>query len=62
MQAQPVVKAGVAQPMKAPEPMVQSAKSKESWLVEVAGGYTLALTIVSALSLWYLVLANTLLA
>lgn len=62
MEEKAVVKAGVSQPMKAAEPMVQSVHKKEHWLVEVAGGYTLALTIVSAVALWYTVCSTVLLS
>lgn len=36
-----------------PAPPQPQAKQKEHWLVELVGGLTVASTIVSALSLWY---------
>lgn len=42
-------------PMPPDAPTDSPAKGKEHWLVEVVGGMTLASTMVSALSLWALV-------
>ncbi len=37
-----------------------AAKKKEHWMVEVVGGITVATTLVSALSLWYMFLVYAL--
>lgn len=43
------------EPTTPPDP-TPAANRKDHWLVEVAGGVTLAGTMVSALSLWFLML------
>lgn len=45
----------------APSKPTPAAKKKEHWLVEVAGGFTVAGTMLSALSMWYLMLTYVIL-
>lgn len=49
----------MAQPLAQETPVEKPAMSKKDhWMVEVAGGVTLAITIVSATSLWYVMLVS----
>lgn len=45
----------------APSEPTPAAKKKEHWLVEVVGGVTVAGTLLSALSMWYLMLTYVIL-
>lgn len=50
-----------AMPLDATMPQAKvAAKKKEHWLVEVVGGLTVATSLVSALSLWYVFLVYVL--
>lgn len=46
----------------APMPTPPAMPKKDHWMVEVAGGVTLAMTIVGGLSTWYALLSTRLLA
>ena len=56
------VKSGVSKPMNPPEPIVQSVKKAEHWSVQVVSGYTLALSMVSSLALFYTLLTTSVFA
>lgn len=56
MEQKTVAKSGPSQPAKMPSPTVAPAKVKDHWFVEVVSGYTLAVWMVSALTMLHVLM------